>query len=202
MTASSIRLANDGRLASEQRSRSIGGSTVLVDYQEVAVSHLGPQPLPLAKYLEASASKEMAVDGSAGLNFELAPAANEIYRIERLTIVMVLASSPTLTEFGDIASLGTGLTLQVLDVDDVEIVDLLDGTPIQSNNDLAAVASLSLMEWGASYTLKADIVPVSPIRLEYPEAGAEKLRLRVSDNLSTLTRMRCMAHGRQEHSTT
>lgn len=201
MSESTIRLANDGRLASEQRTRSVGGSSVLVDYQEVAIANLGPQPLSLQKYFTNASSVEMAVDGSTPVNFDVAPADAEIYRIEKLVLVMVLSSSPTMLQFGNLAALANGLSIKVLDATDATIVDLLDGQDLKSNNDLATVGDVTLHELGLSYTLKTTLVPVSPVRLQFPTAGAEKLRITVADDLlsTPITRMRCLALGRQEH---
>lgn len=205
MSAKSIMLANDGRLASEQRTRMIGGSAVNVDFQEVAIAHVGSQPLPCQKYFKNLTSVEMRVDGSTPVNFDVTPASAEILRIEKLVLVMVLTASPTMVQFGDQAALGNGISLQLLASDDTVITDLLDGMTVKSNNDLATVGDLSLYEFGASYTLKTEIVPVSPIRLEETSTDAfEKLRLTVADNLaaSTITRMRCMAFGRLESTLT
>lgn len=204
MSDSSLRLANDERLATHQSTRTIGGSSVLVQTQQVALAGIGSQPLPLQKYLKTSAdSVEMAVDGSStAVDFDIAPAAAEVFRIEKLVFVLSLASLPTLLEFGDIAALSTGLSMKILDGEEATILDLIDGENLKSNNDLAAVADLELLTFGASYTLRATVVPSSPIRLEYPDEGAERLRVTVADNLSTITRMRCFAQGKQEHSTT
>lgn len=208
MSASGIRLANEVRLAAEQRSRTLGGVAHLVDYQEVSLAHVGMQPLPLKRYLkdsEDSDSVEMRVDGSTPVNFDLTPATAEILRIEKLVLVMVLTASPTMVEFGDQAALSNGLTLKVIDSDGGTIVDLLDGEPILSNNDLTTVGDLTAHILGSTYTLKTVIVPTSPIRLEETGDGEfEKLRLAVSDDLSesTITRMRMMAYGRLESSLT
>lgn len=198
MSENGIRLANDHRLASEQRTRVIGGASQLVDYQEVSISNLGSQPLPLSKYMTNASSVEMAVDGTTPVNFDLEPSGTEIFRIEKLVLVMVLVASPTLIQFGDQTALTNGLSLKILDTDDVEILDLLDGQNIKSNNDLATIGTITRHVFSTTYTLKAVIQPSSPIRLEVPSAGAEKLRCTVSDNLSAITRMRMMALGRQE----
>ncbi len=199
MSQSNIRLANDHRLASEQRTRTIGDSSLLVDYQEVAISNIGSQPLPLAKYFTNASSMEMAVDGSTPVDFAVTPGATEIYRVESLVLVMALAAASTMTAFGDIAGdLGVGLTLDLLDADGAVIADLLGGTPIRSNNDLATVGTVIRHEVSTTHTLKAVIVPGSPLRIE--GGDEEKLRIKVSDNLSGITRMRCFLRGRLETS--
>jgi hypothetical protein len=208
MSANGIRLANEVRLASERRARTIGGIALEVDYQEVALAHVGRQPIPLKRYLkdsDNSDSVEMRVDGSTPVNFDMTPASGEILRIEKLVLVMVLTASPTMVQFGDQAALSNGLTLKVLDNDDAVVVDLLDDEPVLSNNDLATVGELTPHLLGSSYTLKTVIVPASPIRLEETATGEfEKLRLTVSDDLSasTITRMRMLAFGRLESSLT
>lgn len=192
MSQNSIRLANDHRLASEQRTR----DGVLVDYQEVAISHLGAQPLPLLKYFKNSSSVEMAVDGTTPVSFDVAPADAEIYRIEKLVLVASLASSPTLSEFGDIAALSNGLSLGVYDSDEALIVDLLGGEAIKNNDDLAVIGSIEAITLGATYSLRCEILLGSPVRLE--AADSEKIRITVSDDLQAITRLRCTAIGRLE----
>lgn len=198
MTQSALRLANEARLATEERTRTIGTTPQQVHYQEVAISHLGAQPLALEQYLATTApSIEMGV---ASGTFLLTPGAAEIFRVEELIFLMSLASSPSLLEFGDITALGTGLTMQVLDTDDAEILELTGGQNIKSNNDLATLGKLELFTFGATYSLKTTIRPVSPIRLE--GGDGEKLRIVVAESLTALTRFRVLARGRLESTLT
>lgn len=202
MGDSNILLANDKRLASEERSRSVGSATHKEHYQKFAAVPVGALPLPLRRYLkESGGSVEMAVDGSStAVNFELAPGATEVFRVESIAFVVKLASAADFDKFGDLTALGNGLLVQTIDSDDSEIVDLLGGQAIKENFDLLSVGSLALKSGAGSDGLQAVITPAVPIRLD--GAASELLRVTVQDNLTGLTRFRAFVNGVKEDTLT
>lgn len=201
MSQDNILISDASRISSDSRSRTVNGKSLTEHYQRMAEAHVGVVPLPLRSFLKTSAdSIEMAVNGSsAAVSFDLAPADPAIYRVKSLILSMSLASAATMTEFGDIAALTNGLTLQMLDTDEAEIVDLLGGQPLKSNNDIAGAGwTWSYVELSLTYSIQATFTPAAPIRIE--GGDGERLRCVVQDDLSALTRMRLFADGWQEDS--
>lgn len=190
MSAENILLNSNVRLASERRTR----DSVEEDFQRVTESHVGELPIPFADYFASSApSDEMA---AAAASYSIAPASAEVLRVHSIAILISTASAPEMTDFGDIAALTTGCLLQLLDTADAEIVDLLGGQPLKSNNDLATVGAVTIHEQAASYTLRCLIDFPVPVRVD--GGASEKLRITTQDSLSGLTRMRAMARGLRE----
>lgn len=193
MSQASVQLANTARLASEERSRSVSGATVLEQYQHVIPTPIGVGPRLRTIYLAAAGGPgiEMVQDGSVTpVNFDLAPADPAIYRVSRLTLLMRLAAQPLMTQFGTLAALTNGLLVEVRDASGV-LADLLGGQPLKSNDDLATYFDLSVADLGASHTLRADWRFAFPVRLE--GALGEFLRVSVRDAMAGITRMRCLA---------
>lgn len=204
MSRSSILLTGRQRVMSEQvtQTQLIGGSNsdVPVEVQAYNSIPVGAQPYPLATYAQTSGgSVEMAVNGSGTpVNFEIAPGSNVIWRIDRLTLVIVSNTSPSPTGFGDLAALSTGLALTVRDgVAGADLIyDLTGGQALKAGNDLAAIGDVGTN--GNSITFDYDLK--APIRLE--GADDELIRCTVSDDLSGLARLRLAAIGVIESSLT
>ena len=199
MSSKSLLLTSSQRLQAEEISEPepLGGGFVThqVLVQGINLLPVGVQPRPIsAHFAAAGPSIEANVDGSVTpVTFDLAPADPDIYRIERLRLTIVATTAVGLSGFGNLAVLGQGLLLQVLNTDNVEIFDVLAGVPIQSGFDLHELGTVETVALGTEHMLIAEIVLASPIRLE---AGfGEKLRLTVRDNLSTLTRVRLRGIG-------
>src|SRR5688500_10135045 len=103
MSSSNLMLANNARLATEERSRDDGASSYVEHYQHVLATPIGALPLPMSRYLAAAGSADMAVDGSStAVEFELVPASAEIVRVARLALVIGTSAAPTMTAFGTI----------------------------------------------------------------------------------------------------
>ena len=199
MSRSNILLANSVRVASESRTR----DSVAEHYQHMAPIAVGAGPLPAGKYLATSApSIEMAVNGSStAVNFDFAPASDEVVRVNRLSMVMVSPSATLdMAQFGNLAALTNGITIKALDTDSAVILDLGGGQSFKSNNDLAALFDLQIITQAAATTIVARLVLPQPIRLD--GGVSERLRLVVADNLSALTRLRVRADVAYEDSLT
>lgn len=199
MSQSHLVVSGDRRLASEERTRSEDGTPYVEHYQHVVPTAIGAVPTLLSKYLAtAGGVVDMAVDGSSvNVTHDLAPSGSEVYRVDRLVVVLATSSAPTWTAFGTIAALANGILLSWIDSDAQTIVDLLGGQPWKTLNDVAALASrIELSTLGSTHTARAVIDLPVPARLDGGET--EKLRLTVRDNLSTLARLRVHALGAVE----
>lgn len=197
MSQDAIFLAQAVRLASEKRSRSIGNVPVDEHYQHVVATELGVVPRLVPRYMAAAGgSVEMDVNGSVTpLTFDLAPAADEIWRVARLVLQIVAPTAAAPDQFGSLAALANGLLLELRDAAGV-LVDLTAGQPIKANRDLALGWSTSI----ADTIVGAEWLFAGPIRIE--GGLGEFLRLTVRDDLSTLTRMRVLAEILEETSLT
>ena len=198
MSANNLLLHNDARVATEQRSRSAGGVTYLEEFQRLSSCPIGEMPLPLAVYMEAAGgSIEMAVDGSVtAAKFDVTPGVTDVFRIYSVALIMSLASAPEFTEFGNLAAIASGITIEAQESGGDTIVDLLGGQPLKSNNDLDAVGRLDVRTGAASWSLRCELALHTPVRLD--GAAGERLRATVADNLSGLTRLRAFVSGVSE----
>ena len=191
MSAKGLKLTTNDVLLTEQ----ITVDSQLMLVQALAAIKVGLQPRPLmAKLATSGGATNFGVDGSVTpVTFDLTPTDPNIYRIERLRLVVQAATAVGLSGLGDLGALANGLTLQVLDTNLAEIYDVLEGKPIKSGLDLAALGRVEPFAVGTDHVVVAEIALVSPIRLE---AGlGERLRLTVSDNLGGLTRAELAALG-------
>jgi hypothetical protein len=189
MSQSNLLLATARRIATEERT--VDGDQV--HFQNVATVGLGLAPLYAGRYLRNGSSAALNVDGSTTpVAFALAAGDSEVLRVLGLQFVIQAATAPELTEFGDGAALTNGLTLLLLDSSAAAIVDVLDGEPVKSNLDLAAVcSSFEVVATSAAYAIVATLEFPIPLRID--GGAAETLRLTVSDNLTGLTSARCRA---------
>lgn len=194
MSRSNILLATSARIATEERTRDAEQE----NYQHVAPVALGAAPIFAARYLRNGADAALDVDGSATpVAFDLIAGAAEMLRVLGLRIVIHSATAPELTDFGDGSALTHGLTLLLLGADEAAIVDLLDGEPVKSNLDLAAVcSSFEIVAAPGSWAIVATLDFPIPLRIDGAEQ--ERLRLTVSDDLAGLTRVRCRAFAYDE----
>lgn len=209
MSANKIDLAAAGKAAAtEQFTQIQSGESEIVQAQRVSPLNIGLQPLPLVKYLELDSEvvkAEAAVDGSTAKVFHRGPGVSEVWRIDYIELLLASAADVEMTEFGNLAALTNGCLLSFYDFANTDVlVDLLDGYPLKSNNDIVAIADrVDIIEQAASWTLKARIGLGSPIHLSGGTTGTdEHIRLTVQDNLSTLTRFRATLHGALESTLT
>ncbi len=193
MSRSNLLIGGERRLASEERSRADGSDAFDEHYQHFIPTAIGAVPTLLSAYL-GGASPNMNVNGAVTeVEFDLAPASDAVYRIDRLTLVLACSGSILMSSLGDLAALADGIELAWLDEDEAVLVDILGGQTIKSLNDLAAGWALDIRELGASHTVQATLALPTPIRLD--GAATEILRATVSDDLSTLARLRIHALG-------
>lgn len=198
MSASNIPLSSGKLVASEQISQvELVGGTKLVEVQQLAMTPIGPACQPLQVFATNGGSPELRVDGSATpVQFSIAPADPDIYRLDSLRLTLVTSAAIELTQFGNVAALADGILLQVYKDATLEH-DVLGGIPLRSHNDIAALFDLRIFEQVASFTLVAELDLASPIRLE--GADMESLRVTVQDDLTGLVRARLAAVGVKEN---
>lgn len=199
MSRSSVVLSGRQRILTEKvtQTQTVNGQasqTVNVEVQAMNPLSVGVQPQPLAKYA-ANGASSIEMNTSADV-FEIAPGADEIYRLNRLTLVLVCAGTPGMTLFGDLAALTNGVQLEVRSTEGAgsQLYDLLDGQPLKSLNDMAAVGEVTI----GGNSVIFDFEMRAPIRLE--DADSEILRCTTQDSLAGLTRMRLSAIGVVESS--
>lgn len=200
MSQSNVVISGERRFATEEVQRSQDGFTYAEHYQRVSDCAVGAVPKLLSRYLSNGPSVEMATNGSSiPVNFDLKPSSVEVYRIDRIALVMVCATAIEMTKFGDIASLTNGLIVDWRNAT-ASVVDVMGGVAAKTLNDLAAAFDVGVAELGASHTVRACLELTTPIRLD--GGAGELLRATVQDNLSTLTRLRCHVLGSVETSLT
>lgn len=196
MSQSNIAIGGGKFVATEERSRSVGGNPTIEHYQHVVATAVGVVPLLFPTYLKNAGSVEMNVNAAAvDAPFDLAPADPTILRVERLVLMMRLSAQPLMTQFGTVGALADGLLLEIRDATGL-IRDLTGGLPLQSNDDLATFFDFSVADLGASHTLKAEWRFTRPLRLE--GGLGEFLRCTVRDDLTGITRMRLLAGCAEE----
>jgi hypothetical protein len=151
-----------------------------------------------------SDSPEMNVNGaSTPVNFDVTPPAGDLSRctIRRLCVA-ILATAIRPEWFGsvDVRTAGVGLRMVVVDADDNEVLDFLDGQTIKSNAEwplLAGVDNPTTAPVGAgddSFAVRwtlSNALDGKPLTLR----PGERLRAIVADNLTGLTLFRIMAQG-------
>jgi hypothetical protein len=195
MSRSNILLSNSRRLATDERSR----DSVFEHYQLIGAVAVGCAPVFAGSYLRAGDSADLAVDGSVTpVEYVLAPGGSEVLRIYRLRLVLQTATAAELTDFGDLAALTNGLTMEVVDADDAVVVDLLGGEPLKSNLDIVAACSSFEILAATSHAILATFDLPVPVRLD--GGTDERLILTVNDDLTGLARARCYADAFDEGS--
>lgn len=198
MSNSKIPINNQQDLLAERTSHTDGvsGQPSVVYVQAVNPIEVGEVPLYRPDFLRAAGSAAMNVDGTTPVVFELLPAADEIIRVTELRVIMRCAGAISFTGFGDQASLGNGITLEVHN-GTAQVVDLLAGTgggPIQTTEDFLPYASrFELLD--TNLVLVADL-PLPNVRLDGD--ATERIRWTVADNLLTISELRVFAKAQLE----
>jgi hypothetical protein len=153
---------------------------------------------PFQLFLKTAAgSPEMAVDGTTPALFLLAPTAAQGCLFIHSLIFSLRDTTGFQDEgFGDGAALTNGVTLEVQNAADDELIDLLDGLPIKKNADFGvfcdSVASLQTTTNG-QLTARMDFGLHSGGPLVVP--ADHRLLLTVSDNLTGMLSFNCLAKG-------
>ena len=160
MSTSSIQINNQNRLLTERVSQQETAGPQIVDVQGINVISAGVAAQPLPTYLQNSSSKAMNVDGSvADVNFDIAPGANDCYRVNGIRLFMRCATAIGFTTFGDIAALGSGdgVTLLITDGTTTQ-ADLFGGDEIRTTEDLLPHCSrFELLDSGTLLIADIDI---------------------------------------------
>lgn len=133
-------------------------------------------------------SADFTVDGSGTpVSFFVSGVADAETHITRV-ILMTTDSAISQMTFSGMAALSTGLTVKVLDTDDTELFDYLDGVTIKKNADwahLAGVDGVDISTLGAGddvFMMRWTISKAGhPLRL-FP---GQKLEILVQDDLDT-----------------
>ncbi len=199
MSQDNLLISGERRLATEKRTRSVDGVPNDEHYQHFVPTAIGAVPKLLSAYLGTSASPDLNVNGSSTpVAKDLTPGAAEIYRVNRVVLLIATTGSILMTSFGDVAALTNGCKLEWRNAAGV-IVDLLGGLPLKTLNDLAALFDVGIAELGASHTIRAVLDLPTPVRLD--GGAGEFLRTTVQDNLTTLVRFRALALGSIEELT-
>lgn len=191
MSKDSIQLVGGPRMATELQSH---GSAALAHFQHVIATEVGAVPRLVPRYLTATggASVEMNVNGSVTpATFDLTPGSDKVWRVSRLSLLLIATAAPTWPLFGNLAALTNGILLEVRNAAG-QITDLTAGQPWKTNRDMA-------ISWWAGIE---DTVVAAEWRFAVPlriEGGlGEFLRMSVRDDLSALTRLRVLADCLEE----
>jgi hypothetical protein len=171
---------------------------VIVHMQAVNAIDAGVIPRGLPTFLANGGSPLLNVNASGGdVNFDLAAAADQLIRVDRLRLVMRCATAIDYTGFGDQVALGAGdgLQLQLHDGTDV-LADLFAGGEILTTEDLLSFASRwELLDSGLVLVAELD---VGRVRLAYSATANPILRAIVRGDLSAITELRIMALAVEE----
>lgn len=176
----------------------------------VGTSGNGTVNLLLSRYLDTNGdgtgTKNATGDYSVTPEtFYIAPAAGEVFRINRLLILVEDTAGMEADEYGNLGSaLANGITARVHN-GTATVVDLTDGIPITTNAEWGALCyDVDLKTWGTGnefllvrWTLAAAGVP---IRLDGD--ATEALELVLNDNLTGLVAHKFLAQGYQEQTPT
>lgn len=152
----------------------------------------------LAKNYSNGDSPEMAVDGGTPAFFDIkGTSANDDCALHRINIEIV-DGAITPVKFGGLAALTNGLGITLVDADDVELFDFLDGLTIKRNADWGLLAGIdAVLEQAPAddhFPVRWSIFKATggrPLSL----LGGKKLRFTVQDNIAALTFFRIMGQG-------
>ncbi len=152
----------------------------------------------LAKDYSNGDTHEMAVDGSTPAYYDIkGSGTGDDCHLHRVNVEIV-DGGITPIKFGGISALSNGLGITLVDADNVELFDFLDGLTIKRNADWGLLAGVD----NAAYAAPAD--DHLPIRWTISKAtggrplsllGGKKLRFTVQDNIAALTFFRIMGQG-------
>ncbi len=152
----------------------------------------------LAKNYSNGDSPEMAIDGSTPAHFDIkGTGVDDDCHLHRVC-VQIVDGGITPIKFGGISALGNGLTIKLLDANDVVLFDFLDGLTVKRNSDWGLLSGVD----NVAYAAPAD--DHFPVRWTIggatggwglSMAGGKKLRFTVQDNIAALTFFRIMGQG-------
>jgi len=142
----------------------------------------------LFRYLDSvgngSGTKDM---GTTVDEYFIKPPAGFIYVIDKLRIAVVDNAVLVPSGFGGAAALVTGclMKLQAAGSEIVDILDLLDGTPLKNHGELSALGILEIQDGAASCFVQCEVDYArdgAPLRLDGDRD--ERIMFKVQDDLS------------------
>lgn len=161
--------------------RNGNGSFQFEDFSFVELGHFVHQ------HLEDGGSKEMAVNGAAGIQFAYTVPADFNFLLTSFHGMVFAAAAVEANEFGVATALTNGCQVYIKNPGDSVIYDFLDGEEIKTNADWgmfgADISSFNGVAGSLGYAFKWDVVKQAskPIRLR----EGHKFIVKIQDDLSS-----------------